>query len=172
MDAEEKLSQERNRVQLLTRKENESRKHIETLEKQILQKERMLEAKTIELTQLKRSKKSDKLENESIMDIFYNAATNPDAGPIGASQWRELRAVVECHFPRFHDAIFKKNKLTKEEYRMCLLIKTGRFRPKEIEILLGWKFNFTSKKRQQLLKKIFKVDGRAIDFDQRIKELA
>ena len=172
LDAEEKLSQERNRVQLLTRKENESRKHIETLEKQILQKERMLEAKTIELTQLKRSKKSDKLENESIMDIFYNAATNPDAGPIGASQWRELRAVVECHFPRFHDAIFKKNKLTKEEYRMCLLIKTGRFRPKEIEILLGWKFNFTSKKRQQLLKKIFKVDGRAIDFDQRIKELA
>ena len=62
--------------------------------------------------------------------------------------------------------------VTKEEYRMCLLIKTGRFRPKEIEILLGWKFNFTSKKRQQLLKKIFKVDGRAIDFDQRIKELA
>ena len=170
-EAEEKLSQEKGRVRILTQKEGENRKHIETLEKQIRQKERQLEAKTIELTQLRRLKKSDKLENESIVDTFYNAATNPDVEPISASQWRELRAAVECHFPRFYDTVFKKNKLTKEEYRMCLLIKTGRFRPKDIEILLGWKTNFASKKRQQLFKKIFKADGSASDFDQRIKEL-
>ena len=63
-----------------------------------------------------------------------------------------------------------RNHLEPDEYRACLLTIAERFRPSDLESLLGWTYDSASKKRQYLLKKIFGVSGGAAKFDEMVRE--
>ncbi len=175
-DAEERLKQlveEQRITSKINKQEKQSAdKQIARLKDSVNQLTQAQQAKDLQIRQLTANKRSDQLEDETIVESFIEYVRGNGSHKIDDAEWREFRAVVECHFPVFHDIVFRKRKLTKEEYRACLLVKTRMFSPKELEALLGWPYNFASNKRKQLLKKIFGEEGSAADFDRRIWDIS
>jgi hypothetical protein len=144
---------------------------IHELECEIKRLTAIRDEQTQQLHRFKANIKSDSLESSEIVEFFCQAVKDGHTAIVCEKDWRNLRATVECHYPMFHDTVFRNKKLTKDEYRACLLTKTRRFSPTDIEAFVGWPYNFASKKRQQLLKKIFGIKGGAAEFDRRIWDI-
>ncbi|MBQ7988043.1 MAG: hypothetical protein IJ253_05970, partial [Bacteroidaceae bacterium] len=174
-EAEARLEQILQEKKLTTKKKDqeikEANSKIAELEKTIDTLRKKQNTQTLELQQLKANRKSDLLENEAIVEQMLTYVEESKYSQINETHWRRLRAAVECHFPTFHDTVFRRHKLTKDEYRACLLVKTRRFMNRDIETLLGWSYNYSSNKRKHLLKKIFGEEGSPTDFDNRIWEI-
>lgn len=77
---------------------------------------------------------------------------------------------IEKDAPGFYEAV-NSNKVLKDfEYRICMLIRY-RFKPIDICNLLGASTAQVTMSRKRLLKKIFNVEGKAAEFDNRIQNI-
>ncbi len=111
----------------------------------------------------------DNILEESIVIKFHQlAATGKVASP---HDWTELRTAANVYMPGFIQMLSNRLYLPNlEETDICILIKL-RFLLSEISILLNIKPSALANKRKRLLKKMFDIDGKATDFDERISTL-
>ncbi len=176
MESREKLQSAQQQMDELRQKmigpdtEKDYQNQIEQLNSEIaiLQSKQWSSAEI--LNELKSSLTNDQLENSRIVRKFLNAIETNQVASLSNDDWHKLRAEVEYRYPGFYNAMNKIRKLPQDEYRACLLTMAGCFRPSDLEILLEWRYNYASKKRKQLLKKIFGISGSASDFDRVVRE--
>lgn len=83
--------------------------------------------------------------------------------------WTELRRMIDEKIPHFYSEMNRhKGKLLQQDYDICILVRLF-FTPSEICILTGNSPSNITMKRIRLLKRIFKVEGQAEEFDRRIQ---
>ncbi len=158
--------EEKSRGDRLADYEREAQKQIKQLKQEAIERDVRIER----LNELTRNYWNEEIASSEIVERFVDCIKKNTVSSITDDDWRRLRATVETRYPGFYQAMNKRNHLKQDEYRSCLLTIAERFRPADIETLLGWTYNTASKKRLQLLKKIFGVKGSAADFDRMVRE--
>ena len=112
-----------------------------------------------------------RLKNANITRRFKALAnSNPPQYP-SFEEWRQLRSFVEHEVPSFHGIMNSDNSsLTEMEYDVCLLTRV-QIQPNEIARLKKCVPSYVSNIRRHLLKKIFKREGSADEFDDEIGKI-
>ena len=110
----------------------------------------------------------DLLNSHLYLEFHQTAA---QAKTIPTEKWHQLRKLVNARMPRFIEALNTFNyKPNLQETQIILLVKL-RFLPSEIGALLCMTPYAISKKRTQLLKKMFGTEGPPDEFDRMILAL-
>ena len=112
-----------------------------------------------------------RLKNANITRRFKALAnSNPPQYP-SFEEWSQLRSFVEHEVPSFHGIMNSDNSsLTEMEYDVCLLTRV-QIQPNEIARLKKCVPSYVSNIRRHLLKKIFKREGSADEFDDEIGKI-
>ena len=112
-----------------------------------------------------------RLKNAKITRRFKALAnSNPPQYPT-FEEWKQLRSFVEHEVPSFHGIMNSDNfSLTEMEYDVCLLTRV-QIQPNEIARLKKCVPSYVSNIRRHLLKKIFKREGSADEFDDEIGKI-
>lgn len=84
--------------------------------------------------------------------------------------WRELDEQLYEVYPLFHDRLVDLCKLSENEYRVCLLLKT-QFSPSQIAVLTCHSKESVSATRRRLYMKAFGKKGAPADWDAIIRSL-
>ena len=112
---------------------------------------------------------ADDVLQESIVVKFHQMAAVGRSAT--SDEWIEMRKVVNRYMPSFLETISNLNyHANLIETEICILVRL-RFLMSEICSITKLKPSALANKRQRLLKKMFNVDGRASDFDERIQTL-
>lgn len=105
------------------------------------------------------------LRSEIVTRFHYVAARGQKAG---TADWSHLREFVNAYMPGFLYALTcKYEKLNLRETNLCILIRL-RFIPSEISILMDVSAQSLSNLRVRLLRRVFKEEGTAKDFNEHI----
>ncbi len=150
----------------------------------ILERKRMELDKEIALKEQTISTLQDRvMQYEQQLNIRNNAAVEEEilSSPIRAEfeyyvshviehptekQWRKLVRYVKITLPQMYLLLHKYN-VSDRELRICILTRM-RFKPGEIVAIMDCKFSDISHVRSRLLKKIYGIDGKAVEFDRRL----
>jgi tetratricopeptide (TPR) repeat protein len=90
---------------------------------------------------------------------------------LSQEDWLELDVLINKLFPNFKNRILiLNNRLREEEYRVALLVKC-RFSINGMAYLMNYEKSNIHKIRERMYKKLFGVEGKAIDFDKFIVSL-
>ncbi len=161
---------EKTRADQLAQSEKQYQEQIAQLKQENTQLEAQHQERKNRLNELTASYRNDQIEKSPIVKKFLCAVQENQVSKLSDEDWSKLRATVEVRFPGFFEAVNKRSHLPNDQYRACLLTMAGCFRPSDLETLLGWGYNYASKKRQQLLKKVFGMNGSAADFDRMVRK--
>ena len=167
---EESLAEERSKAEQLAARERENLSVQEELRGIINERNgRIEELERILLPSSTKEKDEQLKESLALVPFkqFFDAGKNTSPTK---TEWKALANLIEKAYPTFYSRTHSHKLISNEEYRICLLVK-ARFKPKEIEALLGLTYNTISIRRKRLLKKIFDMDGGAEDFDRKILQL-
>jgi hypothetical protein len=86
--------------------------------------------------------------------------------------WRRVRMMIIETLPQFYGTLSAKEyALNINEYNTCVLIRLH-VKPQEISNMLEITKAAVSKIREKLLYKIFGIEGKAKEFDERILQLS
>ncbi|MCI6550759.1 MAG: hypothetical protein MR450_07885 [Prevotella sp.] len=118
--------------------------------------------------QLRQWDMQDMLLGDDAVIALHRMASRGQIGQ--AEDWKELRAQVRAHDPRFWMALRRLPELSDRELHACLLIRL-RFLPTELAALLAVSPQAVTNLRVRLLHKLFGISGGARDFDERIRNL-
>lgn len=111
-----------------------------------------------------------KLQQTAVYKRFVSFLNNPSKTLLADADWEELIANLECSIPNFRIVRFETEQISKDCYRLCVLIRYG-FKPSEIALIMGKTTSFITKTRQFLLHKIYQVSGTAQEFDVRLLDI-
>lgn len=111
-----------------------------------------------------------KLQQTAVYKRFVTFLNNPSKTLLTDADWEELIANLECTIPNFRIVRFETEQISKDCYRLCVLIRYG-FKPSEIALIMGKTTSFITKTRQFLLHKIYQVSGTAQEFDVRLLDI-
>ena len=161
---------EKTRADQLAQSEKQYQEQIAQLKQENTQLEAQHQERKNRLNELTASYRNDQIEKSPIVKKFLCAVQENQVSKLSDEDWSKLRATVEVRFPGFFEVVNKRSHLPNDQYRACLLTMAGCFRPSDLETLLGWGYNYASKKRQQLLKKVFGMNGSAADFDCMVRK--
>ena len=161
---------EKTRADQLAQSEKQYQEQIAQLKQENTQLEAQHQERKNRLNELTASYRNDQIEKSPIVKKFLCAVQETQVSKLSDEDWSKLRATVEVRFPGFFEVVNKRSHLPNDQYRACLLTMAGCFRPSDLETLLGWGYNYASKKRQQLLKKVFGMNGSAADFDRMVRK--
>ena len=119
----------------------------------------------------KRAALDDRLKNAGITrHLRAMARSNPPQYPT-LDDWKQLRSLVEHEIPEFRDAMNPdESPLTEMEYDICLLSRVH-ILPNEIAKLKKCVPSYVSNIRKNLLKKVFRIEGNADQFDDEIGKI-
>lgn len=170
-------------IQYLNAKENmeKARKDLERMEEE---KSSLLEEKNNDIimyelqlrkleTQLKMERK--KVTNEELLATpvyqHFNYVLTHPMEKLYKKDWTELRRMIDDKIPHFYSEMNRhKGKLLQQDYDICILVRLF-FSPSEICVMTGNSPSNVTMKRIRLLKRIFKIEGQAEEFDRRIQEI-
>lgn len=109
------------------------------------------------------------LVNTDIYKRLRYLVSHPKEKPV-KSDWLDLQNMISHHLPDFSSCLNANAHITDEEYLLCILIRLH-FAPSDICLLMDMKPQTVSMKRQRLLKKIFRKEGKPSNFDKIIQRL-
>ena len=170
-------------IQYLNAKENmeKARKELERMEEE---KSSLLEEKNNDIImyeqQLRKLEALLKMErkkvtNEELLATpvyqHFNFVLTHPMEKLYKKDWTELRRMIDEKIPHFYSEMNQhKGKLLQQDYDICILVRLF-FSPSEICVLTGNSPSNITMKRIRLLKRIFKIEGQAEEFDRRIQEI-
>lgn len=170
-------------VQYQNTKDNleKARKDLEEMEEE---KNGMLEEKNNDIImyeqqlrelEIRLNLEREKVTNEELLKTpiyqrFNYVLTHP-IEKLHKKDWTELRRMIDDKIPHFYSEMNRhKGKLLQQDYDICILVRLF-FSPSEICVLTGNSPSNVTMKRIRLLKRIFKIEGQAEEFDRRIQEI-
>ena len=153
----------------LERMEEEKSGLLEEKNNDIIMYEQQLRELEAMLKMERKKVTNEELLATPIYQHFNYILTHPK-GKLYKKDWTELRRMIDEKIPHFYSEMNRhKGKLLQQDYDICILVRLF-FTPSEICILTGNSPSNITMKRIRLLKRIFKVEGPAEEFDRRIQE--
>ena len=143
------------------RQYNKVLSHIESLQKQLTEQEK---AQPLP----KEWNLKEALHENNTVHRFHRLADKGKEPQL--EDWAELSQITEQYAPGFSRFIHQNGMLSERDTHICLLIKLH-FQPSEIAVLIGSSPQTVTNSRVRLLRKIFKEQGGAKDFDEHIREM-
>lgn len=138
---------------------------IEGKEKEIVELQERVQKYERDLGVKDEAAMEELLLHSEIRSLFEHSVKRVKERP-SEEMWDELTAFARTNLPKLF-LLLKNNSVSERERRMVILVRLG-FKPGEIATIMGCSFPDVSLTRSRLLKKIYGIDGRAIDFDKRI----
>ena len=118
----------------------------------------------------KREKDKCLRQSQIVKRFRYSLTHFQDDYVLNNEHWLQLREEVERLFPTFYHILNARTELNSNEYKVCLLVKSG-FDPFEIEVLMDKKHTYASNIRKRLHKKIYGYEGSGAELDRKIRDL-
>ena len=116
--------------------------------------------------------KKKRLNDSDVVKRLYQYVDNPFQNSTPTDEdWERLQHTVDEIFPTFFDKIEANRRLSNSERIVCMLILTG-FSPERINTLMSKSSSFATNTRTRLLKRVFGINGKASEFDQKIIDIA
>jgi len=114
-------------------------------------------------------KSADSLLEES--DIYQNLLKKAGrAEELTNEEWHQANMVAIEIFPNFYKFISsRKLDLNDKEFKTCILIRMH-FIPKDIANMLGVSQPYITKIRNNMMLKLFDVEGNSKELDERLKQ--
>ena len=154
---QEKNDEFQNEQQHLYLKMEEKNESINKLNLRILEFEKAH-------AQVKANYEADgKMASTGIFNLFREYTIKAKNKP-KEEDWQRLIKMVERTLPNFKPIVAVRAGIEGDEYRVCVLSRLG-FKPGDICSLMEKDYAYVTKTRKRLLKKIFKSNGTAKDFD-------
>jgi len=152
------------------------RLHEDTYKNQILEKEKLIENLQTRYLEIRNRKQMDlsNAEQELTENLTYQyIKTKAYKGEkLTEEDWRRVRMMIIETLPQFYGTLSAKEyALNINEYNTCVLIRLH-VKPQEISNMLEITKAAVSKIREKLLYKIFGIEGKAKEFDERILQLS
>ena len=110
-----------------------------------------------------------KMASTRIFRRFNGYAENRRTKP-SEEDWEKLISMVEGTLPSFKPVVRGKSCVEGDDYRVCVLVRLG-FSPTKVCSVTEKNYDYVTKVRKRLLKKIFHIDGHAKDFDNMIMNI-
>lgn len=152
----------------LERMEEEKSSLLEEKNNDIIMYEQQLRELEASLSIERKKVTNEELLATPIYQRFNYILTHP-MEKLYKKDWTELRRMIDEKIPNFYSEMNRhKGKLLQQDYDICILVRLF-FTPSEICILTGNNPSNVTMKRIRLLKRIFKVEGQAEEFDRRIQ---
>lgn len=148
---------ERQRMELdeeIARKEHS----ISELQSRVSQYEQQLNIKNTAMIE-------DEIQSSPIRSTFEYYITHVTEHPT-EKQWKDLVRFTKKHLPQMF-ILLNKHNVTDRELRICILARL-KFKPGEIATIMDCRFPEVSLTRSRLLKRIYGVEGKAVDFDRQL----
>ena len=139
----------------------------------ICEKERIIEVQQHVIRKYQQNKvKEDNLLLEKKLkesDEYKNFLNYSNKALIPSEQdWQLVHIKLFELFPHFHDLLIsKKHLLNQNEFNSCFLMRMH-FKPADLMNMLEISSSYSTKIRKSLLKKLFNIEGKAEDFDEKI----
>ncbi len=128
------------------------------------EKDRLVSSNTIaKLGMVERDKKMEAIMNAPIYHRFMDVAHSLSKESLSDDNWKELELLINREYKNFTKILGSLVKLSKSEYRMCLLIKI-QIPPVDIANILCVDDSTIGSRRNRLQKKYF-GKGKAKDWD-------
>lgn len=145
--------------------------------REINKKNQLVEQLQQEISQLEANNKyvernyilDAKMASTRIFKHFNNYAENRRTKP-NEEDWEKLIRMVEDTLPSFKPIVRGKSRVEGDDYRVCVLVRLG-FTPTKVCSVTEKNYDYVTKVRKRLLKKIFHIDGHAKDFDSMIMNI-
>ena len=83
--------------------------------------------------------------------------------------WIQLELEFEKVIDTARPWLKERHRLKIDDYRLCILVCMG-FEPRDIITITGKDFDYVSKRRRYMLKKVFGQIGKPADFDSQIRD--
>ena len=152
------------------------RLHEKTYQSKIKEKEKQIIKLQNNLSHYQNNKHIGltEIENELKEQDIYKRITELSIKGIKPTEedWRQVRLLVIKTLPNFNKLLASKEyALNINEFNTCVLIRLH-IRPLDISHMLGISAPAVSKIRENLLYKIFGIEGKAKEFDERILQLS
>lgn len=155
----------------LERMEEEKSGLLEEKNNDIIMYEQQLRELEASLKMERKKVTNEELLATPIYQHFNYVLTHPKV-KLYKKDWAELRRMIDEKIPHFYSEMNRhKGKLLQQDYDICILVRLF-FTPSEICILTGNSPSNITMKRIRLLKRIFKIEGQAEEFDRRIQEFS
>jgi hypothetical protein len=128
------------------------------------EKDRLVSSNTIaKLGMVERDKKMEAIMNAPIYRRLMDVAHSLSKESLSDDDWKELELLVNREYENFTNILSSLVKLSKSEYKMCLLIKI-QIQPVDIANILCVDDSTIGSRRNRLQKKYF-GKGKAKDWD-------
>ena len=149
-------------------------KHTEELDILIEEKEMETKQMAKEIESLKEKLGLQKMTPESILeesDIYIGLQRKAaKAIVLSNDDWLQVNAIAIKVFPNFYKFISsKKYNLNDKEFKTCILIRMH-FVPKDIANMLGVSQAYITKIRNNMMPKLFGIDGNSKKLDERLMQ--
>jgi tetratricopeptide (TPR) repeat protein len=149
-------------------------KHTEELDILIEEKEMETKQMANEIESLKEKLGLQKMTPESILeesDIYIGLQRKAaKAIVLSNDDWLQVNAIAIKVFPNFYKFISsKKYNLNDKEFKTCILIRMH-FVPKDIANMLGVSQAYITKIRNNMMPKLFGIDGNSKKLDERLMQ--
>ena len=155
----------------LERMEEEKSGLLEEKNNDIIMYEQQLRELETLLKMERKKVTNEELLATPIYQHFNYVLTHPKV-KLYKKDWTELRRMIDEKIPHFYSEMNRhKGKLLQQDYDICILVRLF-FTPSEICLLTGNSPSNITMKRIRLLKRIFKIESQAEEFDRRIQEFS
>ena len=172
MKTQRQIDENLEKIALLEQKishmDMERKDRIKELERE---KERLVSRNYIAEIGLKeRGKSEEAVMNSPIYHVFSESYISSSARTPSEADWKDLEYLIDSEYDGFTRKLRSLCPLSKQEYRISLLIKAG-FRPTYISKLLNTSKNNVSTIRSRAYNRYFGKKGSAEKWDEFIKSL-
>ena len=154
-----------NKESVLLNRQNELNAISEEKEQYICQLLQRVNKFEYELNIKDTAKHEEELQASTIKKVFSYYLTHVNQHPTSL-QWKELISFARKELPQTYMLLNAFN-LSIKEMRICILLRL-QFKPKEITTIIGCYFSDVTQIRTRLLKKIYGIDGKSVEFDRRL----
>lgn len=146
-----------------------SRKIASMQEQEIIQLKNHIHALDDTVAFIESERRKRNLDQSDVVQSFRLYFNDVNAH-ITEKNWNSLTQEVEEIFPHFRSLVNSNGILSRDDYRICLLT-VAHFSTKEIDMLLDRCDSYSSQAKKRLMKKIFKKEGTAKEFNQKLETL-
>ena len=140
---------------------------INDLQENLDQLTKRMEASRNRLSELNAMKLDMDFYSGKMYKRFSFLMKHPNIHP-SDEDWTMLGFELEKRIPTIRATLKEKYHLKTDDYRICLLICMN-FEPRDIITLLEKDYDFVSKRRRYMLKRIFGEDGKPALFDEKLR---
>ena len=172
---EEKFQQSLDSIRKAQKDISSLKKYQEQNHELILEKEKLIrEQEIIRNTMLQNEKTiREAAQRQFNSTAIYKRITKlaNTGGQPTKSEWQELQDNLFSFYPNFSGLMTRhRENLDDREYKICILIRAG-VSPGAIASMLGVLSSIVTKKRTNLLLKIFKIQGTSKEFDTMLRRI-